>query len=380
MIENIKNAMPQLFEYLPLHPEQASSVALPVDVVYYVWMGLSLFFSVLIAAAAIFMMVRYRRRAPGQVGAPETHAPVIEALSISIPFAIAMAMFVWGAKVYLDLRRPPEAAVEYFAFGKQWMWKFQHPNGLREINHLTVPLDTPIRMTMTSEDVIHSFFVPAFRVKQDVLPGRYTTVWFTATEPGEYHLFCAEYCGTEHSLMRGTVTVLEREEYEAWLRLESDPAHASPAAATGEELFTSLACVTCHQDSDTSRGPALDGLFGSEVRLASGETVEVDENYLRRSILEPMAEIRAGFQPVMPTFAGQVSEEQLADLVVYLKSLGDRHAGVETPGVETPGVEPSGARAIAAERASATPPSAAPPPAPPTRDRQAPALVSPSGG
>ncbi|HVS66251.1 MAG TPA: cytochrome c oxidase subunit II [Thermoanaerobaculia bacterium] len=367
MIDNIKNAMPQLFEYLPLHPEQASSVSLPVDILYFVWMALSLFFSLLIAAAAIFMMVHYRRRAPGQVGAPETHAPVVEALSITIPFAIAMAMFVWGAKLYVDLRRPPENAVEYFAFGKQWMWKFQHPNGLRQINHLTVPRDTPIRITMTSEDVIHSFFVPAFRVKQDVVPGRYTTVWFTATETGEYHLFCAEYCGTEHSLMKGTVTVLEREEYEAWLRRESDPATATPAS-TGEELFTSLACVTCHEESDTTRGPALHGLFGSEIRLASGATIEADESYLRQSILEPMADIRAGYQPLMPTFAGQVSEQQLADLVRYLKTLGAQRASVEHPRPENATPQHGSPDRVEETRSE------------PTRGRQAPAPAAGASG
>jgi cytochrome c oxidase subunit 2 len=321
VIDLIKNALPELFRHLPIYPEQASSVALEVDLLYLVWVGLSIFFSVVIATVAIYMMVHYRRRGPGQVGAPETHAPIVEALSMTIPFAIAMAMFVWGAKVFVDLKRPPDDAVEYFAFGKQWMWKYQHPNGLRQINDLTIPVDTPIKVTMTSEDVIHSFFVPAFRVKQDVLPGRYTTVWFTATKTGQYHMFCAEYCGSEHSLMGGTVTVLDRGEYEVWLRRESDPNRASPAS-TGEELFSSLACVTCHAGADSSRGPALHGLFGREVRLASGETVRADDNYLRESIVAPMSKIRAGYQPVMPTFAGQVNEEQLVDLVRYLKTLG----------------------------------------------------------
>ncbi|HVS15152.1 MAG TPA: cytochrome c oxidase subunit II [Thermoanaerobaculia bacterium] len=324
MIDIIKNALPSLFDNLPLFPEQASSMALPVDVLYGVWGALSIFFSVLVGGGAIFMMVRYRRRTRGQVGAPPTHAPIVEVFSMTVPFAIAMTMFVWGTKVYVDLRRPPENAIEYFAFGKQWMWKYQHPNGLRQINDLTIPVDTPIKVTLTSEDVIHAFFVPAFRVKQDVLPGRYTTVWFTATKTGQYHMFCAEYCGSEHSLMGGTVTVLERDQYEAWLREESAP-NANPAA-TGEDLFTALACATCHQEQDSHRGPTLHGLFGKEVVLASGETVRADETYLRESILEPNRKLVRGYMALMPTFTGQVTEEQVGHLVRYLKTLGTASA------------------------------------------------------
>jgi cytochrome c oxidase subunit II len=330
VIDLIKNALPDLFQNLPLHPRHASSVAAEVDALYLTWVGVSIFFTTAVFAAGLFMMIRYRRRHAAEVGAPETHAPIIEALSMTVPFAIAMTMFVWGAKVYVELRRPPADAVEYFAFGKQWMWKYQHPNGLRQINDLTIPVDTPIKMTMTSEDVIHAFFVPAFRVKQDVVPGRYTTTWFTATQTGVYHVFCAEYCGSEHSLMGGKVTVLERDEYEAWLREESSPT-ANPAS-TGADLFTALACSTCHQEQDSHRGPSLHGLFGKDVVLASGETVRADENYLRESILEPNRKVVQGFMALMPTFAGQVTEEQLVDLLRYLKTLGaDPHQDSTTP-------------------------------------------------
>lgn len=320
MIGIIRNALPDIFKNFPLFPPQASSRAGEVDALYLTWLAVSVFFSVLIFAAIVYLMIRYRRRHHGEVGAPETHAPVVEAISMIVPFAIAMAMFVWGAAVYVDLRRPPENAVEYLAFGKQWMWKYQHPNGLREINNLTIPVDTPIKVTLTSEDVIHAFWVPAFRVKQDVLPGRYTTVWFEATQTGEFHMMCAEYCGTEHSLMGGTVTVLERDEYESWLREESAPM-AAPAS-TGASLFTALACTTCHQEGDSKRGPSLHGLFGKEVTLASGETIRVDETYIRESILEPNRKVVSGYMALMPTFQGQVTEEQLASLVLYLKTLG----------------------------------------------------------
>lgn len=318
MLDFLKDYIPGLFNKVPLFPEQASSMAGEVDLLTFTWVAISFISGTAIVAAILFFMVRYRRRAINEVGGHETHAPMVELISMAVPFVIVMAMFAWGTKVFIDLERVPDDAVEYFAFGKQWMWKYQHPNGLREINDLTIPVNTPIRMTMTSEDVIHSFYVPAFRVKQDVLPGRYTTVWFEATKTGTYRQLCAEYCGSEHSLMGGVVRVLEKEEYEAWLRGETP---ATTPAASGEQLFTSLACSTCHQDGETMRGPSLHGLFGSEVQLASGETVTADESYIRESIVDPRAHIVAGYTPLMPTFQGQVTEEELYDLVDYIKNL-----------------------------------------------------------
>jgi cytochrome c oxidase subunit II len=319
-VETLRQFLPAFFQYLPLYPEQASTMAAPVDFLYLVWVALSFVVSVLIVGFTVYFGVRYRRRRVGDTGEADFEAPIVEMLSMGVPFVIAMAMFAWGTKVYVDLRRPPEDALEYFAFGKQWMWKYQHPNGLREINDLTVPVDTPIKMTLASEDVLHAFFVPAFRIKQDVVPGRYNVVWFEATKTGQFRILCAEYCGTDHSKMGGMVTVLEKEEYEAWLRGEQQP-QTSPAAA-GEDLFTSLACATCHGAEDTERGPSLHGLFGSDVRLASGATVRVDDQYLRESIVDPAQKLRSGFRPLMPTFAGQVSEEQVATLVHYIKNLG----------------------------------------------------------
>ncbi len=318
MIEMIKNALPEMLDNLPLFPEQASTLAGEVDALYLVWVALSLIISVGLFSIIIFLAVRYRRRAAGEVGAGELHAPAIEVVSMVVPFVVVMAMFVWGTKVFVDLRQPPKDAIEYFAFGKQWMWKYQHPNGRRQINDLNVPVDTPIKLTMTSEDVIHSMFIPAFRVKHDVVPGRYTTVWFEATKTGEYHQFCAEYCGTEHSLMGGTVTVMEKDEYEAWLQADDT---GSLPLSSGEELFTSLACSTCHTGEDGARGPALHGVFGSEVQVAAGGTVQVDESYIRESILNPRAKVRAGYMPLMPTFEGQISEEQLMDIINYIKTL-----------------------------------------------------------
>ena len=314
----IKGYLPGILDNLPLFPTQASTVAAEVDALTIVWTLISIVSSAIIVAAIIFFMVRYKRRALDEVGGPELHAPMVEIVSMAIPFVVCMAMFVWGTKIFYDLERIPKNAIEYYAFGKQWMWKYQHPNGLREINDLTIPVDTPIKMTMTSEDVIHSFYVPAFRVKQDVLPGHYTTLWFEATKTGTYRQLCAEYCGSEHSLMGGKVNVLSKAEYERWLT-EEQPERADPVSS-GEQLFTSLSCTTCHT-GDTPRGPALHGLFGSEVQVAEGGRMTADESYIRESIVRPRARIREGYAALMPTFEGQVTEEQLHDLVAYIKSL-----------------------------------------------------------
>jgi cytochrome c oxidase subunit 2 len=202
--------------------------------------------------------------------------------------------------------------------GKQWMWKLQHPTGQRELNELHVPVNRPVRLTMTSEDVIHSFYVPAFRIKADVVPGKYTSTWFEATKTGEYHLFCAEYCGTSHAVMGGRIVVMEPAEYERWL---TGGASAESLPAAGEALFARLACNTCHKSDGSGRGPSLVGKFGKTEKLASGETVAVDESYVRESILNPQAKITTGYPPIMPTFKGLVTEDQLLQLIAYIKSL-----------------------------------------------------------
>ncbi|REJ84168.1 MAG: cytochrome c oxidase subunit II [Acidobacteria bacterium] len=346
MLEFIDKYLPGFLDNLPLLPPQASTVAGDVDLLTLVWTLISFAVGTLIVVVMIYLAVRYRRRAVNEVGGAEVHAPMVEIVSMLIPFIISMGMFVWGTKVFVDLKRPPADAVEYFAFGKQWMWKFQHPNGLREINNFTIPVDTPIKVTMTSEDVIHSFFIPAFRVKQDVVPGRYTTVWFEATQTGQFRQLCAEYCGSEHSLMGGIVTVLEQDEYQAWLNGEQFERTTTPSSS-GEQLFTSLACSTCHLSGDSNRGPALHGLPGSEVQLASGETVIADDAYLRESILEPRAKLRQGYVPLMPTFEGQVSEEQLHDLIAFIKTIepesSSREGSVQVAeSNQTPGVSNAG--------------------------------------
>jgi cytochrome c oxidase subunit 2 len=231
---------------------------------------------------------------------------------------------VWGARVFFDMSRPPREALDVYVVGKQWMWKVQHLNGRREINELHVPLGRAVRLLLTSEDVIHDFFVPEFRMKGDVLPGRYTVLWFDATKTGRFHLFCAEYCGTRHSGMTGDVIVMEPAAYEAWLTGGGEPQQS--LAASGERVFAALACNTCHRPDADERGPSLGGLFGRTVTLQDGRRIVADEAYLRESILTPALKITAGYQPIMPTFQGLVSEEQVAQLVEYVKSLGLRTA------------------------------------------------------
>ncbi|PYR62784.1 MAG: cytochrome c oxidase subunit II [Acidobacteria bacterium] len=309
----------------PLFPERASTMAFRVDALYFFLLAVAVFFSLLIAGLIVFYAVKYRRRSPGSVGASIHGGMLLEIAWSVIPLLITMVIFVWGASVFFAMSHPPDETLNIYVVGKQWMWKFQHLDGQREINELHVPVGRAVKLIMTSEDVIHDVFVPAFRIKADVLPGRYTHIWFQATKPGRYHLFCAEYCGTRHSGMIGEVVVMEPSEYQIWL---SGGAPEGSLAAAGEKLFQDLACVTCHRADAQGRGPMLQGLFGKTVQLLNGETVVADEAYVRESILRPSAKITAGYQPIMPTFQGLISEEQLLELIEYVKSL---HTQPQTP-------------------------------------------------
>lgn len=327
---------------IPLFPEQASTMAAQVDYLYFFLIAISLVFGVIITAALIGFSVRFRRRNPTDVGHHIHGSTLLEIAWSVIPFGITMVIFAWGAWLFFGFARPPDNAHEVFVVGKQWMWKLQHMEGRREINELHVPIGQAVRLTMTSEDVLHSFYIPAFRMKFDVLPGRYTSAWFEATKIGEYHLFCAEYCGTEHSGMIGKVVVMEPADFQEWLAQQPPvpgtgqavaangpgAAPASPVAA-GEALFAAKACATCHQAQGGALGPSLVGVYGEAVKLADGSTVTVDDAYIRESILTPTAKLVAGFQPVMPTFQGQLSEDQIMQLIQYIKSL---KKGAPAPG------------------------------------------------
>ena len=307
-----------MFTNFPLFPQQASAQAGQVDAIYFFMVAVSAFFSILIAALVVIFAVKYRRRHREEVGYAIHGSLALELMWTIIPFGIVMVMFGWGAKVFFDLYRPPVGAMEIYVVGKQWMWKAQHMDGQREINELHVPVGRPVKLIMGSEDVLHSYYIPEFRVKADVIPGRYNVLWFTATKPGTYHLFCAEYCGTKHSGMIGSIVAMEPQDFQAWL--SGGGASESPVAA-GQKLFADLACNTCHMNDTQGRGPVLANLFGKAVQLQDGSTVTVDEAYLRESIVNPQAKIVAGFQPIMPTFQNILGEEELLKLVAYIKAL-----------------------------------------------------------
>ena len=307
-----------MFEDLTLFPEAASTVASKVDAIYFALIGVTVFFTVLVSAGILVLSLRYHN-SKGHKATPVHGSIPLEIFWSAVPLAIVLGFFGWGAKVYFEQTTPPADAMEFFVTGKQWMWRAQHPTGQREINALHVPVNQPIKLTMTSEDVIHDYFIPAFRVKSDVVPGMYTTMWFEATEIGEYHLFCAEYCGTKHSEMIGTVYVMDPGDYESWLA--GQPNVKDPVEA-GRVLFENLRCDTCHAAGSGQRGPSLENRFGGEVRLRDGQTRRFDEAYIRESILEPAAQVVAGYQPLMSSYQGQVSEEQILHLIAYIKSLG----------------------------------------------------------
>jgi cytochrome c oxidase subunit 2 len=301
----------------PLFPEQASTIARQTDALYIFLCVVTGAVSVLIFTTIFVLAVIYRRRPDNELAEEQEPPKSLELAWTIIPFFFFMATFVWGAWLYFNLARVPDNALDVYATGKQWMWKFQHPGGQLEINNLHVPVGRPIRITMASEDVIHSLFFPYFRTKADVLPNRYRVMWFQARKTGRFHIFCAEYCGTLHSGMVGWVEVLEPTDYQKWLAGGAEGSLASQ----GEKLFQKYACNTCHTNDATARGPVLIGLYGSTVTLSNNATARADEDYIRESILNPQAKIVKGFTGIMPTFQGQVSEEDLLKLLAYIKSL-----------------------------------------------------------
>jgi cytochrome c oxidase subunit 2 len=323
-----------MFSGLPLFPEQASTLAGEVDALYLFLVGLSVFFGLLITVLVVGFAVRYRRRRADETPAAIHGSLPLELLWTGVPLVLVTVIFVWSAGVYFAMNRVPRDAIEVSVVGKRWMWKLQHMSGQREINELHVPVGVPVKLLLTSEDVIHSFYVPAFRIKKDAVPGRYNVAWFKATRPGRYHLFCAEYCGTKHSGMIGSIVVMEPARFQEWL---AGGAAGVSLASAGEKLFADLACVTCHRADTGARGPDLVGLFGRPVKLVGGETVTADESYIRESIVTPAARVVLGYQPIMPTFQGLVSDEQLLQLVAYVQSLKAPEATAAAPPAPGPG-------------------------------------------
>jgi cytochrome c oxidase subunit II len=305
--------------WVPLFPEQASTFAWQVDGLYFYLILVSVAFTIPIVAAIVIFGLKYREKE--KYATPlEMHGSIaLETVWSIIPFVISMTIFLGGAIVYFNQFRIPEDATEIYIVGKQWMWKVQHGTGQREINELHVPVGRKIKLTMTTEDVLHDFFIPAFRTKTDVVPGRYTYIWFEATKPGKYEIFCAEYCGLNHSGMGGYVYVMEQRDFDNWLA--GNVSDQTPVQA-GQDLFTNkLGCASCHAGGANQRGAKLEGIYGKDVKLVTGQSVLADDQYIRNSILNPAGQIVEGYQPIMPTFKGQVTEEQLNHLVAYIKSL-----------------------------------------------------------
>jgi cytochrome c oxidase subunit 2 len=302
---------------IQLFPPQASTFAPQVDALFLFLVAVTGFFTILIFILIVTFVLRYRRRKPDERPEKTRSHMALELTWSIIPLIIAMVIFVWGAAIFYRTRTPPPDAETISVIGKQWMWKIQHQDGRREINELHVPIDSHIVLEMTSQDVIHDFAIPAFRVKQDVIPGAYTREWFIPSQVGEYHLFCDQYCGTNHALMIGTVYVMEKKDYQQWLG--GAPSDLTPRAA-GEKIFTNYGCIGCH----SSRAPSLAGVYGSQVAVTidgAPATILADESYLREHIVAPGNKVVKGYPNIMPSFHGQLSEEQIMDLIAYIKSL-----------------------------------------------------------
>jgi cytochrome c oxidase subunit 2 len=308
---------------LPFWPPTASGYASQINVLF----GALLIVGALTAGLVFFLMLffanKYRHGSNADRSGTTKKTWRFEVSWTAATLLIFVGLAVWGADIYLHLYNPPANAVQIFVVGKQWMWKAQHPGGQREINALHVPVGQPIRLVLASQDVIHSFFIPALRIKQDVVPGRYETMWFRADKVGRYHLFCAEYCGTDHAHMGGWITVMSPRDFGRWLQAQGGE---ETLAAQGKDLFRRYGCSGCHEAGGTVRAPRLEGVFGSPVPLSDGSVVIADERYVRNSILDPKAEVAAGYAPVMPTFAGQIGEDDLAKLVAYVESIGPEQA------------------------------------------------------
>ncbi len=324
-------------------PRAASSYAGEVDVLFLALLALCFLVAASVFGTILFFCIRYREGSTvPRTASPDTKTS-LEIAWMAVPLILFLALFAWAGWLFLKMYTPPRDATPIYVTGKQWMWKIEYQDGRREINTLHVPLDQDIVLTMTSEDVIHSFFVPAFRVKKDVVPGRYTQLWFRATRPGSYRLFCSQYCGADHATMTGWVVVMGPSDYQAWLEgadgippLSSGGAACPNLASQGGRLFHQFGCAGCHDVNSTIRAPQLEGLYGRPVPLSDGTVVTADDQYLRDSILLPNKQIVAGFAPIMPTFEGRLTEEQVNQLVAYLRSLRDQSPAHASPSPSTP--------------------------------------------
>lgn len=303
-------------------PQRGSAVAPTVDWLFYFILYISTFFFLIITIGAIYMVLRFKRGPGVEAEKSADHNLPLELTWTLIPIAIVAAIFYLGFKTYIDEATPPSNAYEILVEGHKWQWLFTYPNGYVEPEVMHVPLGKPVRLVITSADVIHSLFIPDFRVKKDAVPGRYNIAWFTATEPGEHDLFCTQYCGTGHSTMLSKVLVQDQASFDKWLADASDFLAKLPPAEAGQRLTVSFGCMQCHStNGNAGTGPTWKGIYGSTEPLTSGGTAKVDENYIRESILEPQAKVVQGFQPVMPTFQGKLTDKQIMAIIEYIKTL-----------------------------------------------------------
>ncbi len=302
-------------------PERASAASESVDTVFFFILWISIFFFAIIVGAMVYFLMKYRERPGVEAVKTATHSNFLEILWSVIPTIIVGVIFVWGFIAYMDMRQPPDNAYEIRVVAKKWNWEFVYPNGHREPN-LHVPVNRPVQLVMSSDDVIHSLYIPAFRLKMDVVPGRYTKTWFEPRRVGEYTLFCAEYCGEQHSKMLAQVVVHPSGEFEKWLADAANFLERVTPEEGGRIVYERKGCIQCHSlDGSAKAGPTFKGSFGEEHEMADGRRILVDENYIRKSILEPQSDIRAGFKPVMPTYAGQIRDEEIGALIAFIKSL-----------------------------------------------------------
>ena len=304
-----------------LFPEPSSTTAADVDTLFYFILAICSVFFVLIVGVMTTFAWRYRSREGFKPGQAPHHSNALEIAWSVVPAILVAVIFVWGFYGYVSSQQPPEGSYEIEVIAKKWNWAFVYPNGHID-NQLHVPIDKPIRLVMSSDDVIHSLFVPAFRIKRDLVPGRYSYTWFQATQMGEYILYCTEYCGTGHSLMNSKVIVHTSSEFDQWLEKAANFLDEVSPAEAGNILYERRGCAQCHSiDGSARSGPTFLGTYGTQQQMADGSMVTVDENYIRESILEPQAKIRSGYRPVMPTYQGQLSDKEISALIQYLKSL-----------------------------------------------------------
>jgi len=323
---------------IPFFPEEAGNSAPQVDAIYWALVGISTLMTVGLFVVITCFLIRYRHTSEANRTMLRLSPTYLEVTWSTIPMIIFTGLFVWGAVVFVKANRPARNATPIYVVGQQWYWDVRHQNGRHEIGDLHVPVGQPVQLIMTSADVIHDYYIPAFRQKYDVVPGKYTSLSFTATKPGKYRILCSQYCGTDHSLMTGYLFAMRPDAYQRWLQAK-DGTGTESMAETGAQLFRTFSCSGCHGENTGVHAPSLAGIYGNSVPLQGGQFVTADDQYLRDSILRASAQVVAGYKPIMPSYQGQISEEQAMQIIAYIKSLSQPPApaaSLPVPNSSTP--------------------------------------------